>query len=143
MLIKIDPKSGVPMYLQIMEQVRYAVATETIGQGEVMPSIRQLALELRINPNTVARAYRDLEREGILETRQGQGTVVAAASPKLVRQERYRIMREMLSTVLARAHNLGMNAGDIIELIEEMKGAYGLQSADDYVEDNADGQDNH
>lgn len=77
MELRIHPSSGVPIYLQLMEQIKHAVETGAVRAGEQLPTIRRVAEELAMNPNTVARAYRDLEREGIIEVRHGSGAYVA------------------------------------------------------------------
>jgi GntR family transcriptional regulator len=75
-LFTVDPRSGVPLYLQLIEQVKRAVALGVLGPGEQLPTVKALALHLTINPNTVARAYRDLERDGIIETSPGRGSFI-------------------------------------------------------------------
>src|ERR687892_1121341 len=83
MLFRPNPSSGVPIYLQLMEQVKHAIETGALKPGEQLPSIRPLAEELVINPNTVAKAYRELEHEGVIELRQGAGAFVSpTARPK-------------------------------------------------------------
>src|SRR5947209_13842937 len=72
----IDPRSGVPIYLQIIEQIKRSVALGVLGPGEQLPTVKQLAVDLTINPNTVARAYRDLERDQVIETAPGRGSFV-------------------------------------------------------------------
>ncbi len=76
----VDPRSGVPIYLQLMEQVKRAVALGTLGAGDRLPTVKALALELTVNPNTVARAYRELERDGVIETSAGRGSFVRGIS---------------------------------------------------------------
>ena len=78
-IFTVDPRSGVPLYLQLIEQVKRAVALGSLAAGEQLPTVKALALELTINPNTVARAYRDLERDGIIETSPGRGSFVRGA----------------------------------------------------------------
>src|SRR5438309_11778684 len=73
---KLDPRSGVPVYRQIQDQIRYGIASGLLSSGEQLPTVRALAVELKVNPNTVIKAYSDLEREGILTTEQGSGTFV-------------------------------------------------------------------
>lgn len=77
-IFTVDPRSGVPLYLQLIEQVKRAVALGALSAGEQLPTVKSLALDLTINPNTVARAYRDLERDGIIETSPGRGSFVNA-----------------------------------------------------------------
>src|SRR5216684_2034798 len=75
---KLDPKSGVPVYRQIQDLIRYGIASGLLNPGEQLPTVRALAVELSVNPNTVIKAYSDLEREGVLTTEQGSGTFVAS-----------------------------------------------------------------
>lgn len=75
-IFTVDPRSGVPLYLQLIEQVKRAVALGALTAGEQLPTVKSLALDLTINPNTVARAYRDLERDGVIETSPGRGSFV-------------------------------------------------------------------
>lgn len=77
MLIRIDPHSGVPIYLQIMDRIKHLVATGTLEPGNQLPTIRQLSVDLRVDPNTVVHAYRELDREGIISTQQGRGTFIS------------------------------------------------------------------
>ena len=77
-IFTVDPRSGVPIYLQLIEQVKRGVALGTLAVGEQLPTVKALALELTVNPNTVARAYRDLERDGVIETSPGRGSFVRA-----------------------------------------------------------------
>src|SRR5437870_11791030 len=77
---KLDPKSGVPVYRQIQDLIRYAIASGLLNPGEQLPTVRSLAVELSVNPNTVIEAYTELEREGIFTSEQGSGTFVAVAS---------------------------------------------------------------
>ena len=93
MIFRIHSGSGVPIYLQIEAQVKQAVAAGALERDEAMPSIRQLAAELRVNPNTVARAYSNLEREGTIRTVPGGGTFVAARTTGLVKSEKLRRVR--------------------------------------------------
>jgi GntR family transcriptional regulator len=76
MILRLNPTSGIPIYLQLMEQIKHAVETEALVAGEQLPSVRKMAEEMVINPNTVARVYRELEREGIIEVRHGAGAYV-------------------------------------------------------------------
>ena len=79
MILRLNPSSGVPVYLQIIEQVKHAIATGAVNAGEQLPSVRQMAEDLLINPNTVARAYRDLEQEGIIELKHGSGAFISGS----------------------------------------------------------------
>src|ERR1051325_4069233 len=88
MLFRPNPSSGVPIYLQLMEQVRHGVETGLLRPGEQLPGIRRVAEDLVINPNTVAKAYRELEHAGVVELRQGAGAFIAAAAAAQVQTDR-------------------------------------------------------
>src|SRR5258707_14596185 len=88
MLLHLNPSSGVPVYLQLEAQVKQAVAAGALRTGEALPSTRKLAAELRINPNTVARAYQDLERDGVTRSVPGGGTFVADGLPRVLKREK-------------------------------------------------------
>ena len=81
--LQIDTKSGVPFYRQIVEQVKFGIAREDLQPGDQLPTVRQLAVDLSINPNTVIRAYRELEIEGVIDTHQGSGTYVGTRKPRI------------------------------------------------------------
>lgn len=120
MQMHIHFKSGVPVYLQIVQQVKSAAACGVLRPGDTLPSVRALAEELRINRNTAARAYAELEAEGVLETRQGTGCFLKAsgASPwrRAVRSER---MAEALDAVIVQAHHLQIPDQDLKSLLED------------------------
>jgi GntR family transcriptional regulator len=113
MRIAIDTKSGVPFYRQIIEQVKFAIAQGDLQRGEQLPTIRQLSVDLSINPNTVIRAYRQLEIEGMLETQQGSGTFVSTRRPDINRLERRRMLDQILTDMLARASSYGFTLDDV------------------------------
>src|SRR5881394_3348994 len=98
MLLRPNPSSGVPIYLQLMEQVRHAIETGAIRPGEQLPGIRPLAEEMVINPNTVAKAYRELEHEGVIELRHGSGAFVAERSGSKKDADRLRGAQAMVNT---------------------------------------------
>lgn len=120
MTLLVNFKSGVPVYLQIVQQVKSAAASGVLKVGEALPSVRQLAEELRINRNTAARAYTALEVEGVIETRQGAGCFVKAngASPlrKTVRAERLAVE---LDALIVQAHHLRLSDEELKDLLEE------------------------
>ena len=107
MQIHISANDGVPIYLQIVNQVKYLVAAGRLVPGDETPPIRKLAEQLLVNPNTVARAYRELERDGILTSRQGAGTRVSAGGSPLSDAEKTRILSERADALLAEAGQLG------------------------------------
>lgn len=121
MWFHIDPNSGTPVYLQIYRQVKQAVAAGVLRPGDQLPSVRALAVELVINPNTVARAYQELERDGVIETIRGKGAFVAErkAGEVLSRQERLRRLGEAFQKLKVEAYHLGFSPQELKELLEE------------------------
>jgi len=115
--IHISSSDGVPIYLQIVNQVKYLVASGRLAPGEELPPIRVLAERLVVNPNTVARAYRELEASGVVEKRRTAGTFVSEAGSPLARRERLRIVTERVDALLAEARQLGIGVSEIVELI--------------------------
>jgi GntR family transcriptional regulator len=117
----IDNKSGVPFYRQIIEQVKFAIARGDLQPGDRLPTVRQLAVDLSINPNTVTRAYRELEIEGVLDTQQGSGTFVGNRPPEIDRLERERMLNQILTDLLARASSYGFTVEEVIEGLRQRK----------------------
>jgi GntR family transcriptional regulator len=115
--IHISPHDGLPIYLQIVNQVKYLVGSGRLEPGAELPAIRVLAERLMVNPNTVARAYRELEISGLVEKRRTAGTFVSAAGSPLARRERLRILTERVDALLAEARQLGVRTNEIVELI--------------------------
>jgi DNA-binding transcriptional regulator YhcF (GntR family) len=125
--IHISAHDGVPIYLQIVNQVKYLVASGRLAPGEELPPIRTLAEQLLINPNTVARAYRELEQEGVVTKRRTAGTYVSDTTSPLARRERLRIVTERVDALLAEARQMDIDLETLIELIHEREEA--MQSA--------------
>ena len=117
MNIRISPESGVPIYQQIVNQVKYLVASGRLAAGDEMPAIRALAEQLIINPNTVARAYRELEIAGIVASRIGAGTTITDTGSRLARKERVRILTEHVDALLATSSQLNFVTEEVIEVI--------------------------
>ncbi len=113
----IDTESGIPIYRQIIEQVKFAVARGELEPGDQLPTVRQLAVDLSINPNTVIRAYRELEIEGVLHTQQGSGTFVSSKRPKVDRLKKQRMLDQILTEMLARASSYGFSLEDLLEAL--------------------------
>src|SRR5438067_3064165 len=109
MQIHISTADGVPIYLQIVNQIKYLVSSGRLGPGEELPPIRTLAEQLVVNPNTVARAYRELEVAGVVEKRRTTGTYVSAAGSPLARRERLRILTERVDALLAEARQMNVD----------------------------------
>jgi GntR family transcriptional regulator len=115
--IHVSPHDGLPIYLQIVNQVKYLIASGQLAPGEELPAIRVLAERLVVNPNTIARAYRELEVAGVVEKRRTAGTYVSATGSPLARRERLRILTERIDALLAEARQLGIRTDEIVELI--------------------------
>ncbi len=113
----IDTKSGVPIYRQIIEQIKFAIARGDMVPGRQLPTVRQLAVDLAINPNTVIRAYRELEIEGVLETQQGSGTFVGRDKPEIDKIEKQRMLDQILTEMLARASAYGFSLKELLEAL--------------------------
>jgi GntR family transcriptional regulator len=120
MHFQIDASSPVPIYAQIVGQVRAAVATGSLRAGDPLPSARQLASELRVNPNTVAQAYRELDREGLTTVVRGQGTFVAALAVGRREEERARVARDLVERMLAEAARIGIAPADLRRALNEV-----------------------
>src|SRR4051794_10635357 len=119
MHIRVSPTDGVPIYLQIVNQVKYLVASGRLAPGEEMPPIRGLAERLEVNPNTVARAYRELEVAGLVTKRRTAGTYVSDAGSRLARRERVKILNERIDALLAESRQLGIRTDEVIDLIHQ------------------------
>jgi GntR family transcriptional regulator len=118
MLFRPNPASGVPIYLQIIEQVKHAVETGALRPGEQLPGIRRLSEELVINPNTVAKAYRELEHEAVIELRQGAGAFVAANARAHRQAEKFRGATAIVAGTVKQLHARGLTDEEIRRLIE-------------------------
>jgi GntR family transcriptional regulator len=118
MLFRPNPSSGVPIYLQLMEQVKHAVETGALRPGEQLPGIRPLAEELVINPNTVAKAYRELEHEGVIELRHGAGAFVSAHAPARNVAEKLRSGQALVAGAIERLRARGVTDEEIRRLFE-------------------------
>jgi GntR family transcriptional regulator len=121
--IHISPTDGVAIYQQIVNQVKYLVASGRLAAGDEMPPIRVLAEQLIINPNTVARAYRELEAAGIVEKRRTAGTYVSDQGSPLARRERLKILTERIDTLLAEAQHMSIDLEDVVKLIQQRHSA--------------------
>ena len=122
MQIHISTADGVPIYLQIVNQVKYLVASGRLAAGDELPPIRTLAETLVVNPNTVARAYRELEAVGIVEKRRTAGTYVSDQGSPLARRERMKILTERVDALLAEARQMDISFEELVTLIERRQG---------------------
>ena len=119
-LFSLDLRSGVPVYRQIMDQVIGGIATGALAAGDQIPTVRQLAVDLTINPNTVIRAYRELEIRGVLETQQGTGTFISHRKTQRDDAERRRRLSQMAGEFAARAGSEGFTVDELIEQLQEL-----------------------
>ena len=117
MHLHITASDGVPIYLQIVQQIKSLVASGRLAPGEELPPIRVLAERLVVNPNTVARAYRELETAGVVEKRRTAGTYVSDAGSPLARRERMKILTERVDVLVAEARQMGFGVDDLVELV--------------------------
>jgi GntR family transcriptional regulator len=124
--ITINLTDGVPIYRQIVTQVKYLVASGLLKPGEELPPIRTLALQLKVTPNTIVKAYGDLEISGVIQKRQGSGTFVSEGRPQQVAlRERRRVIEQRIDALLAEAHQLSFTADDILRMVRDRKAAMG------------------
>jgi GntR family transcriptional regulator len=119
MQLHVSTGDGVPIYLQIANQVKHLVASGRLSSGEEIPPIRALAQQLLVNPNTVARAYLELERDGVVIKRHGSGTYISDAGSPLARKERRRILSERVDALLTEARHLEVGTDEVLRLIKE------------------------
>lgn len=125
---RLDLKSGVPVYRQLIDQVLIAVASGTLSAGDQLPTVRQLAVDLSINPNTVVRAYKELEIRGMLTTQQGTGTFITAKKVKQDEVQRQRRLTQMVGEFVARASADGYTVEDIMARLHELRGESGSRN---------------
>ena len=118
MFLHIDAHNGLAVYDQIVRQVKFAVADGTLSAGDLAPSVRELAKDLAINPNTVARAYRQLQDDGVLTRIRGTGVAVASGARRACQAERKRLIRDRLHDVLVEAHSSGLDEAQIQNIFQ-------------------------
>jgi GntR family transcriptional regulator len=111
---KLDLKSGVPFHRQIVDQIRYGIASDRLMPGEQLPTVRELAVHLQVNPNTVRKAYSELEILGILDTQQGTGTFVSHRQVEIGQAEKERMLRQICDELVARGNQYGFTEREII-----------------------------
>ena len=118
---RLDPDSGVPVYRQIIDQVTGGIATGTLAAGDQLPTVRQLAVDLSINPNTVIRAYRELEIRGVLDSQQGTGTFISEQKTPRDGPLRQRRLNQLASEFVARAGAEGFSVEELLERLEQLQ----------------------
>ncbi|HET9862872.1 MAG TPA: GntR family transcriptional regulator [Steroidobacteraceae bacterium] len=121
--ITINVTDGVPIYRQIVNQVKYLVASRLLQPGEELPPIRTLALQLKVTPNTIVKAYHELEISGVVQKRQGSGTFISETRPQLAVRERRRVIEQRIDGLLAEAHQLNFTAEDVLRMVRERQAA--------------------
>jgi GntR family transcriptional regulator len=119
--LQLDPHSGVPFYRQVIDQVKAAIATGSIGPGDRLPTVRQLAVDLSVNPNTVSRAYTELELTGLVETQMGSGTFVGQREVEGDEIERQRLLEQLCQEFLSRASTHGFTLDDVVQTLEQRR----------------------
>ncbi len=119
MQIRITGNDGVPIYLQVVNQVKYLVASGRLEAGQRIPPVRQLAEQLLVNPNTVARAYRELETAGVITTRRGAGAFVSNGGSPLARREQNKILNERIDTLLAEARQMNVDVDTLLKMVKQ------------------------
>lgn len=129
MFFRVDPGNGVAIYDQIARQVKYAVANGALRAGEMVPSVRELALMLAVNPNTVAKAYRDLQNDSVLEAMRGEGLRVARQAVERCRKARQRLLEERMTAIVTEALQSGLNEDEFFTLVRDVWQAVGKGGA--------------
>ncbi|MDZ4683700.1 MAG: GntR family transcriptional regulator [Planctomycetaceae bacterium] len=120
MLMRIDASNGLPIYDQIVRQVKFAVAHGAFRPGDLVPSVREMALQVAVNPNTVARAYRDLQVDGVLEPLRGEGLRITKDALKQCQADRKRLLRDRLRGAIVECRRGGLDTDDIRKLIDDV-----------------------
>ncbi|HEX4038583.1 MAG TPA: GntR family transcriptional regulator [Acidobacteriaceae bacterium] len=118
---RLNDHSGVPVYRQLIDQVLSAAALGTLRAGDQLPTVRQVAVDLTINPNTVMRAYREMEIRGILDTQQGAGTFIAEPAAAAPKEERERQLAQLASELVSRAGSLGFTLEELIRTLRDLQ----------------------
>ena len=129
MLIQIDFKSGMPVYLQVVDQIKLAAASGALRAGEPLPSIRPLAEQLRINRNTVAKAYAELEAEGVIETIAGKGCFLKESRSPFSRQTRLQRLAQAIDAAIVQAHHSQVSGREFVTLVKERLDVFAVKKA--------------
>lgn len=119
MQIEIDSTDGVPIYLQLVQQVKYLISTGRLSAGEQLPSVRKLSEQLLVNPNTIAKAYRELELTGILVARPGAGVFVSETASPLAKKEQHQRLVDQIDSVILEARHLEISVEGVVQLVRQ------------------------
>ncbi|MBP1675284.1 MAG: GntR family transcriptional regulator [Bacteroidetes bacterium] len=117
----LDPKAGIPFYRQIIDQIKFGIASGNLKAGEQLPTVRSLAVELKVNLNTVTKAYKELEIQNVLETQQGTGTFITRTNISLPAKEKTRKLQSICNEFLTIAFSYGFSTDDIIKELQKQK----------------------
>lgn len=115
----LDPKAGIPFYRQIIDQIKYGIASGKLRTGEQLPTVRALAVELKVNLNTIAKAYKELEIQNILETQQGTGTFISKVDVLISSKEKDKKLQDICNEFLTIAYSYGFSVDDIISQLKK------------------------
>ena len=118
--LEIDPHSGVPVYRQMMDQIKYYVASGVLKVGDRLPSIREMARTLSVNPTTVVKAYGELAHEGALEMRHGKGAFVTSAAPGMSAGQRIEALRRVARQLVVEARQMGASDGEVLKVVRQL-----------------------
>ncbi|MHC4875059.1 MAG: GntR family transcriptional regulator [Planctomycetota bacterium] len=130
MQIHVSDSDGVPFYQQVVSQIKLLVASGRLDTGEQLPPVRKLAEQLLINPNTVARAYRELEAEGVVTSRRGAGVFIAESGSPLSRREKNKRLNERIDGLLAEASQLDFDLNTVLKLVEQRSRKFASQQGE-------------
>jgi GntR family transcriptional regulator len=119
MNLKIDPSSGLPLYLQLIEQIKYHISVGTLRAEDQLPSVRKLSMDLRINPNTIAKAFNIMETEGIVYTKRGEGTFISSNAADSSKEERRGVLRSLIGQVVETAKALDVSPAEVQRMLDE------------------------
>ena len=117
----LDPKAGIPFYRQIIDQIKFGIASGNLQTGEQLPTVRALAVDLKVNLNTVTKAYKELEIQNILETQQGTGTFISKSNISIPPKEKYKKLVSICNEFLTIAFSYGFSKDDIINELQKQK----------------------
>ncbi|MBC8004361.1 MAG: GntR family transcriptional regulator [Verrucomicrobia bacterium] len=117
----LDQKSGIPFYRQVIDQIRFGIASGNLSVGEQLPTVRALAVELKVNLNTIAKAYKELEIQNILETQQGTGTFISSTDSKLFESERQQKLQSIIRDFTTITYSYGFTIDDLIDELKNQK----------------------
>jgi GntR family transcriptional regulator len=127
MIFRIDLSSGVPVYRQMCDQVKHAVASGSLVPGDALPTIREAAAAARVNRNTVARSYMELEREGVIVARPGQGSFIVGSAPSIQKRERVRLLEEMVRKLLVEAYHFQIPPEEVRTIFDRVEARLGKE----------------